>query len=201
MSLKGRAQKFWSLWTLPPFLLGTKPSAPPRVTEVPAEPSKKCLLLPPASPAGRRKLPSRLPLSFAPAAFQTNRGGKGVSPWLWNLILLPRPKPPAAFPGPSLGNFPVRDARGGRAAGIPPARKHLEVKKQHNLLSWIISSGQYSSSLLGLRCPYHILHPYEQKGPLGNRFLKVQEGEEVGPAFAAHVLKVRLAVSLSLLPQ
>ena len=28
-----------------------------------------------------------------------------------------------------------------------------------------------------------------------------QEGEEVGPAFAAHVLKVRLAVSLSLLPQ
>lgn len=113
----------------------------------------------------------------------------------------PRPKPPAAFPGPSLGDFPVRDARGGRAAGVPPAGKHLEVKKQHNLLSWMISSGQYSSSLLGLWRPYHILHPHKQRGPLGNRFLKVQEGEEVEPAFAAHVLKVRLAVLLSLFPQ
>lgn len=46
-----------------------------------------------------------------------------MSPWLWNLILLPRPKPPAAFPGPSPGDFPVRDARGGRAAGVPPAGK------------------------------------------------------------------------------
>lgn len=121
MSLKGRAQKFWSLWTHPPFLLGTKPPAPPRVTQVPAEPSKKCLLLPPASPAGRRKLPSRPSLSPLQLSKQTGAGRE--CPCLWNPILLPRPKPPAAFPGPSLGDFPVRDARGGRAAGVQPARK------------------------------------------------------------------------------
>lgn len=119
--MKGRAQKFWSLWTLPPFLLGT--NRLPRLVSQKSPPSQAksvyfCRL--PARRGGESSLAAPL---FLPCSFQTNRGGKGVSPWLWNQILLPRPKPPAAFPGPSLGDFPVRDARGGRAAGVPPAGK------------------------------------------------------------------------------
>lgn len=67
-------------------------------------------------PGGEGGEAPEVPLTFAPAAFQTNQGGMGVSSWLWNLILLPCPEatrrfPPAPFPVIFLFGTPGEGAR------------------------------------------------------------------------------------------
>ncbi|KAM7248126.1 hypothetical protein CapIbe_000165 [Capra ibex] len=98
------------------------------------------------------------------------------------MLRLPRERQhPAGASG--CGRAPGPGAPRASAVFAPGPRRHLELKKQHNLLSWIISSGQDSSSLLGLRRPYRILHAQEQRGPLGNRFLKVSGSLSCCPCF------------------
>jgi len=74
-------------------------------------------------PGGEGEYPGRATLSPLQLSKQTEEGWEcllGCGTRSSYLVL----KPPAAFPRPSLrGDFPVRDAREGRAAGVRPARK------------------------------------------------------------------------------
>ena len=115
--MTSRVQEFQSSLNALPFMLGTKPPAPPRVTD--GAPGK-CVyfFLPLASWRGRGVLGP--PLTFAQAVFQTHQGGMGVSSRLWKLILTLYPEATLRFRQPSLrGEFPVQGALRGRCWHLP----------------------------------------------------------------------------------